>query len=1389
MTSQELGSSFENITRDFFVYLLEKIGFVVTKARVQKAGTQNGFDILIMVSRNFNENKIFIECKNYESDLSIGNIVRKGLTLESNYELNEEDLFIAINPRSNFSNEDNSEKLSPILEEKFKFSYYGLELSNGVKELFALKNEIYKQVYGVDVDFEIDEEKEIKRFESIIFSRKPFKKIIIEDSDKEHFIGNLELDEHFLTREFSEDNISQSSFSLDYTEKKVNTLVEILKTESNLFILGNPGVGKTTELINFTLLNWKVGEIDGYVPIFKSLKNFTNTDTIENYLPNKWIDLNNILFVLDGIDEIVDIEYFKSKLSQFINKVSSKKKYKFIISCRTNVYESLVKDISGFKKVYLKELTRPQSIKLLESHCGSVEGLNIDETIYGFLKTPFQVKILANYINRNRCMPNSTVELWHTYIDERLSHDKNDKLKKISLNTPVIKKFSKKTAVISELMKSNLFTEDNLFSIVKDNNADFIEFKKNPLIDKLPDVETYFFEHRNIQEYFASELMSNLSIEQIKKFILIPGTNKTHPSLFNTITFLINILNSETYELLVDWLVNNEPELLFKADRDRTGSFRVRLFQNYFQRECIEKTFWIFNNRTFTVKEIAEFGDCEQNFDYLNSFIIDEKNHFRVIISALELLSFFNIPAKKLEKLKQDLFEILSKDSTLEIIKSNIVDFIYDQKICKDDAEYLKNVFELFKSETSKQINRSLLSLVEDVKDVDSFFWYIEAEFLREKKITERIIKDEVIRGNSYVLERIIVRLESSGNFIDLVKYYLDESRNSNHDRRFADEIVDRCLYFDNLEDDFLIRLISSIDNKVRYYFRENLFKRIILESKLNSRIKAFDYLLKNYLFNNIRYSLASIVQEETLHVVIENFVDGTLESSDVDIFRNAIANHGNRKLAEKFNNILIKNGFIFNQPFLFEDEFKSLKIEYEKRPQKNFDLLFEKELLLSEIREIFNQNGENIDSSNFHDIELKWYDENGHSGKIDISYTLLSEIVYEISGTVTFMDVEKALDNDFLIIDKIKSELESKNNPNGILVKENQKEFLYQWFEKTLREVKFDKIIEYVDINRFNLLEDYHKLKYILFFNDKFNFNLSEDFLLNAIEFFDIDNFSEKDDYFENLSKKINNKKLLDERITSNLINKKMYYVTLSKHIQYALDKKLTNTYDKIKEHLLSGGFGYNLDEKITQYFNLTKDIDFLKMCCQNIKSHICWTALRIMVDLNIENDFCFERAIEYLESEIDDEKNYYYSNALAILFQLNKFEALEYVNTFLVNERSPSLKEDSFTNYDVIKDYSILEYLFEKIYMGDRDRISFSGLSSFLTTYISNLSKTKMGFDKTQDTLNKIKIELTQIISDHGLFYINLLIDTSNNSYINSRSKPLTFKEALLKVEEILN
>jgi len=1392
MTSQELGSSFELITKDFFVWLLEEIDLTVIKARSQKSGNQNGFDILAIVSKDYTEKKIFIECKNYETDLSIGNIIKKGLNLESNYELDENDLFIAINPKSNFSNEDNSEKLSPILSQKFKFSYYALDLSNGIKELFALNNNFYRSVYGKDVDFVVNKEKEIERFKAIIFSRKPFKKIILTNTEKNKFIGEINVNkdniERYFTQEPHYDNI------LFKKEKKENlTLSQILDKENKFFVIGNPGIGKSTELKKFALQNWKTGENENFIPIFKTLKNFTNTDSIADYFPSGWETLNKIIFILDGIDEISDIEYFKSKLENFIAHSSNgPKKIKYIISCRSNVYESIVKGIPEFKVFYLRDLYSNESFEILKRKCGNViETLSFDNSFINFLKTPFQLEILAEFIKNNGRMPQNTNILWEQYIQNRLSHDKDEKLKKIPLNVPALKKWSMKVSLINELMKSNVINEDDLYETLDSSGKEYENFKKNPLITKLINQDKYSFEHRNLQEYFAATALSKLSYEKIKSFILIGNEiNNTHPSLFNTITFLINIVDKDKHNELVNWLIEHEPELLFKADSNRTDSYKVTVFQHYFHSECVEKTFWINSNKTFTTKEIAEFANCETNFEYLLTFINDTDTHFRVKVSALELLSYFSVPPNKKQELKNTFYYLLQNSENGAMVKSHIIDCIHDLKLCINDEKLLDDIFYLFKNETNKQLNRALLSLLEVYENIDRFFWYVKSEFFRERGFSKRETADEVIRGTSFALDRLILRFNVPSHFIDLARHCFDEDEDNYIDSKYIEEIINRCSYFESLDSNFLVNLFKSFQEIKDCHFRETALKDLISKSSRISKLNLFEYVTSNTDFKTFGYFLASVTDEETIGIVIKKFEDGSIDANNIDLYRNVLGYTQDRKLAEYFNSVMIAKGFEFEEIYLDELEYLNLTANYRKRPQENFDFLFDKHLLLSKIKSIFDRYGKNIDPTMIRQITMDWYNENGRSGTMEISHSLLNRIVHKMKTPLNYDQIEHIItEDDLLLIKEIKAQIQQLSNSNVLFeINSDHLREIYKWCHKTKDEIDFTKIIRLINHNSLNLLDHYEKLKATLYFVIKFRFDFPEEFLLNSIEFIDINRTAGQEVTLNQLLSRIRNREAVTSRILENLTAKNLYSLSLSSHIQYALDHNLQESYKKIGEHLISKNYNYNIEKILNQYIEQTNDTELLKKLCDDLNSHKCWTALKIMMQLKAEPDFCLEKANIYLNNLNYDDKHYL-SSALSIQFELNSKNAVYHLISFMDLENIPALNQTSFKNYNAIEDYNVLSKLYQKIYLENQDKFRLSDMKSFMSTYVSNLSSGRTSFNTVQSELSLIKDNLKNSSLDNELFYINHLVEESKKGYLNSQSKTFTFSEALAKVQQIIS
>ncbi len=183
--------------------------------------------------------------------------------------------------------------------------------------------------------------------------------------------------------------------------------------------------------------------------------------------------------------------------------------------------------------------------------------------------------------------------------------------------------------------------------------------------------------------------------------------------------------------------------------------------------------------------------------------------------------------------------------------------------------------------------------------------------------------------------------------------------------------------------------------------------------------------------------------------------------------------------------------------------------------------------------------------------------------------------------------------------------------------------------------------------------------MKTIFYFQKAFNFELPQAFLLSSIEFYEFDKSGELDESFDHLMNIINSKELVNKQIIQNLNDKELIGLALSKHIQYALLNKLEDTYQIIRKYIINKESIFNDRKKIEDYINLTNDTSVLKELCTNNEHYLFWSSIDIMLKLDINIDFCIEKAIEYLES--DNER--YIVDALKVLLQLNQAKAFDYV------------------------------------------------------------------------------------------------------------------------------
>src|SRR5690606_17583366 len=83
---------------------------------------------------------------------------------------------------------------------------------------------------------------------------------------------------------------------------------------------------------------------------------FSSQDTLEDHLPPDWREIPQLLIILDGLDEISYGQSFRTMIENFIQNHDGDTVVKFVISCRTNIYESSIRDITNFRCCTLNNL-------------------------------------------------------------------------------------------------------------------------------------------------------------------------------------------------------------------------------------------------------------------------------------------------------------------------------------------------------------------------------------------------------------------------------------------------------------------------------------------------------------------------------------------------------------------------------------------------------------------------------------------------------------------------------------------------------------------------------------------------------------------------------------------------------------------------------------------------------------------------------------------------------------------------------------------------------------------------------------------------------------------------------------------------------------------------
>jgi hypothetical protein len=727
-----------------------------------------------------------------------------------------------------------------------------------------------------------------------------------------------------------------------------------------------------------------------------------------------------------------------------------------------------------------------------------------------------------------------------------------------------------------------------------------------------------------------------------------------------------------------------------------------------------------------------------------------------------------HLPKEIKDDLKKNLFKKL-KDKTITLqIKANIITFISIQELYLD-KDYLKSIFEIFKDEDDLDIVTSIISLLVNFNETDEWFPFLYDEFLRVNNLKPFKKIRNTINSSSSMLEDSLIKLNISENFLEIIVTYLNNDLFHKLDLDFETKIYNRCLFFINSDSNFILQIIKRITNDHLYYHNDNFLKKIIRDSDKDGIV--IQYLLDNTNFNKTYTLIAMIVSDNSLPLIIKKYQSGSLDTNELDYFRNYIFNTNDRKLAFEFESKIQKEGYIFNNLLFSDTDIKLEQKKHERQFQATFDILFCREQLLNQIKDIFIQkNTHDFSFENFKHVLKEWYERNGHQNTIDSSVHILDKII-RTHTIVNFETVKEHLSDDNFVIHEIYSKIKnSQRKEKPILISENQKAYITTWIVNKIAKLNFDTIKPHN--NEYKILEE------IYFFCDLFKIHLSDDFLLQSLQFLDCSGTEVK--LFELVKDRVSKEKF-NATIINNLNNKELSHYPLNVHIKYSIENKLQVVYPIINNYFLSDKHTYGSNISLQDYYENTNDIIFLKKCCDDINKNICWVAIKILLSKNLERDFIIGKAKEWLESS----NNHYTPSALDVLLKYNDIEALTYIIKHLDNH-DRTLNNDYFSYFDNRNGITQLKTLFNRIYGQKIDSFENHQAQNFFDWYIHNLSKINYEiYNETLSILIALKTEIEELKGE--TFFINSHIEKSKESYVNSQSKPLSFEEAKKKVDAL--
>ncbi len=1190
---------------------------------------------------------------------------------------------------------------------------------------------------------------------------------------------------HYIPRSLTNLRTSAAEFDFYFDKKPVVRLRELLKSNKLISLLGNAGSGKSMELFNLALNYSKADDL--YFPIYVKCNKYNN-EKIDDFLPNIWkvIPVQNCLFLMDGLDEIKR-EFFNNFLENLNEFYVTHPDVTIVISSRLNFYNN--PEVNGLETLPGFQVFSINDFDLSEVEHYATAFLNksgktfIDEAFRenynDLLPRPFFLNILLEVYQAEGHLKGGRAGIYKQFIDLQIHSDKNRF--KSSLEVSTFKNelvyLLQRIALIMEITGNNYISTEDLKKIseTEDNLSLLIYFPLFTKSTQYPD--QWYFEHNNIQEYFAAIALKEKPATEIKQFITIPPDYSIiNPSWVNTLSFLISIINKEVSKQLIDYLIEAQPEVIIKFEQDRVDeNIRLIVIQWIFE-DCKLKNIWLRSNR-FTDREFAKFSNFTAGFDFLYNQLNDNENSILIKYNALSVIEHFsNISLYQKGILKEAIFKFIETPS---ITPSYLHYGLYALgQLGINDIKTVQKALIDFGERTNEYVRSGLYKLINSSGSVDNNIQYYLDGVLLLQSTGDPDRSDTSLLDEAFALERGLLLLSSFAAIKTFWEFIFKNERiiSSYHFHDFnkvIETIVEKCVTLSRTSPEMYELVFKAL--QVFGKFQNDKPCKILISffEKTNSQETVFLDISEKIEKDYIKYYLlALLLNEHLLNKIFEKHAKEEISKEFLLSLHEALFYHSGVQIQpdiiELFESKLVeKAGF----------ERKRASQQYgtsakEDRFQKDFDLLFDVQSFKKEVTATLNQLSKTefsqVDINSIRAIRNKDTDIT-----VSVSVIRFLNTILPNGGMVTKAYANSILQNDHvlknILIDQIYN---SFNNRKTLKVNDPQKIFLSDWCTSVMLQMKDKEFY-------------FQNYPIIWSFFDWFDLDLPADLLLNYTVWPYLTS-PDVNNPFIKIEEKVGKQKL-QEKVLEN-INKGLNSEGAWKNnFIYAIYHRIASIYPNLVKGLSNKEIHENYRKEVFEYYVQT-NADFI--ICQevltklDINDSFAWT----LINNQINRSEAITELLDLLNARLFD-PNVSPENQLQaakFLIQLNQISGLEYVGEKVLKEQNSENSSVALQHLNMIKSIKALPTLFKLLDYSVSDafesidftRLYQNVINAFFSIGLSSL-----------ENLNVVTNELKKFVDNHPqCSYINALIDNMVFQYSLIKSKSITISEALQNVNSFL-